>query len=61
VRERWKIIDPATGNRATIVTYFTKKQAEDDIDEWLRRQERGGRKDLSREFLESLVVVQCSA
>lgn len=56
--ERWAIIDPATGSVATIVTYFSKETAEYDIDSWLRRQARGGRKDLSREWLESLQVVQ---
>lgn len=57
-RERWDIIDPATGQTATIVTYFSKETAEDDIQSWLRRQARGGRPDLSREWLESLIPVR---
>lgn len=57
-RERWEIIDPATGRSATIVTYPSKETADNDIESWLHRQARGGRKDLSREWLESLQVVQ---
>jgi hypothetical protein len=57
VGSRFKILDPETDKRATIVTYSTEKQALDDIDEWRHRHERGGRPDISRAFLDRLVVV----
>lgn len=57
----FKIIDPESGQRATIVSYFNEEQALRDISEWKKRQERGKRPDISRELLERLTVVPTSA
>jgi len=54
---RFKIID-SNGNRATIVTYSSESSALSDIESWLVRNLRGGRKDINRDWLLTLRVVE---
>jgi hypothetical protein len=54
----FKIVDPRDGMRATVASYTTREQAEQEIVEWLKRQERGGRTDIGRPFLLRLVVIE---
>ena len=51
--ECWKIVDTRTGRRATIVSYFTREQAQREIEGWFRRHERGGRPDITLEMLQA--------
>lgn len=50
-RELWQIVDRRTGRRATVVSFLTRKQAEDQITEWQDRHDRGGRPDVTRDTL----------
>lgn len=54
--ESYKIVDKRTGIRATVVSYFTRDQASRQIDEWVDRYHRGGRPDITLEFLSNLDI-----
>lgn len=52
----YKITDPETGRRASQSSWPSKESAYRQIDSWLERCDRGGRPDISREYLERLIV-----
>ena len=52
----YKIIDPETGRRASQSSWPSKESAYRDIDSWIQRCDRGGRPDISRGYLERLIV-----
>ena len=44
--ELWSIIDKRTGLCVTVACFYTKEQAEDQIERWKERDRRGGRQDV---------------
>lgn len=51
------LYDPETGRRGGMASYPSAESAEAMREAWLIRCDRGGRPDVSRDFLERLVVL----
>lgn len=52
----FKVVDPETRKRVSMTSFPTRETAEQAITEWIKRGERGGRKDLPLEMLRRLRV-----
>lgn len=50
----WTIVDRRDNRPVTIVSFFSRESAQDQIEEWRERHARGGRPDVSLDRLDNM-------